>query len=86
MMKNTGMKRKVDELGRIVIPMEIRNKFDINEKDQIEIYVDGDKIILKKYAPSCIFCGETKELREFKDKLVCQKCIVKIDARNKLED
>lgn len=86
MMKNTGMKRKVDELGRIVIPMEIRNKFDINEKDQIEIYVDGDKIILKKYAPSCIFCGETKELSEFKDKLVCQKCIVKIDARNKLED
>lgn len=74
-MKSTGIIRKVDELGRVVIPIEIRNKFDIVEKDPIEIYVDGSSIILKKYAPNCIFCGNTKNLTTYKDKLVCSKCL-----------
>ena len=77
-MKSTGIVRKVDELGRVVIPIEIRNKFDIVEKDPIEIYVDGSSIILKKYEPNCIFCGNTKNLLEYKDKLICDKCSKKI--------
>ena len=74
-MKSTGIVRRVDELGRVVIPIELRNKFDIKEKDPIEIYVDGSSIVLKKYEPNCIFCGSTKKLITYKDKLVCPKCI-----------
>lgn len=77
-MKATGIIRRVDELGRVVIPIEIRNKFNIVEKDPIEIYVDGSSIILKKYEPNCIFCGNTKNLLNYKDKLVCSKCSEKI--------
>ncbi len=73
-MKNTGMIRRLDELGRVVIPIEIRNQFNIVEKDQIEIYVDGDKIILKKHEESCIICGSTENLKEIKNKLICKKC------------
>lgn len=77
-MKSTGIIRKVDELGRVVIPIELRNKFDIAEKDPIEIYVDGSSIVLKKYEPNCVFCGNTKELISYKDKLVCSKCAQKL--------
>lgn len=78
-MKATGIIRRVDELGRVVIPIEIRNKFNIVEKDPIEIYVDGSSIILKKYEPNCIFCGSTENLVEYKDKLVCDKCSKKLN-------
>ena len=74
-MKSTGMIRRVDELGRVVIPKEIRNKLDIQEKDPIEIYVDGDCIILKKFESNCVFCGNTKDLIEYKEKLICKKCL-----------
>ena len=73
-MKSTGIIRRVDELGRVVIPIEIRNKFNIAEKDPIEIYVDGSNIVLKKHEQSCIFCVNTKDLSEYKGKLVCNKC------------
>lgn len=73
-MKSTGIIRRVDELGRVVIPIELRNKFDIKEKDQIEIYVDGTSIVLKKFEQNCIFCGNSKNLIQFKDKLICEKC------------
>lgn len=73
-MKATGIIRRVDELGRVVIPIEIRNQFNIVEKDPIEIYVDGSSIVLKKYEPNCVFCGSTENLVEYKDKLVCNKC------------
>ena len=73
-MKSTGIVRRVDELGRVVIPIEIRNKFEIAEKDPIEIYVEGSSIILKKFEQNCIFCGSTKDLVEYKDRLVCSKC------------
>ena len=79
-MKATGIIRRVDELGRVVIPIEIRNKFDIAEKDPIEIYVDGSSIILKKYEPNCIFCGNSKNLIAYKDKLVCSKCAQKLSS------
>ena len=74
-MKSTGIIRRVDELGRVVIPIELRNKFGIAEKDPIEIYVEGSTIILKKYEPNCIFCGNSKNLIEHKGKFVCEKCI-----------
>lgn len=81
-MKSTGIVRKVDELGRVVIPIEIRNKFDIKEKDPIEIYVDGSSIVLKKFEPNCVFCGNSKNLIEYNDKLVCSKCINKLNSLN----
>ena len=77
-MKSTGIVRRVDELGRVVIPIELRNKFGIAEKDPIEIYVDGSTIVLKKFEQSCIFCGNTKNLVEYQDKLICKECSKKI--------
>ena len=82
-MKSTGIIRKMDELGRVVIPIEIRNQFDIVEKDPIEIYVDGSSIVLKKFEPNCIFCGSTKNLFTYNDKLICKNCSTKI---GKLKD
>lgn len=82
-MKSTGIVRRVDELGRVVIPIELRNKFNIAEKDPIEIYVDGSNIILRKFEPNCVFCGNTKKLTEYNGKLVCDKCIEKLaDLKN----
>jgi len=81
-MKSTGIIRKVDELGRVVIPIELRNKFDISEKDPIEIYVDGSSIILKKYESNCVFCGNSKNLIMHKDKLICKKCLEDINKNN----
>ena len=78
-MKSTGIVRKVDELGRVVIPIELRNKLGIEEKDPIEIYVDGSSVILKKFEPNCIFCGGTKNLIKYKDKLVCSKCCERLN-------
>ena len=83
-MNATGIVRKVDELGRVVIPIELRNKFDIKVKDPIEIFVDSNTIVLKKYEPNCVFCGNTKELVSYNDKLVCEKCIEKLN--NKVKD
>lgn len=77
-MKATGIIRRVDELGRIVIPIELRNKLKIAEKDPIEIYVDGSSIVLKKFEETCVFCGTTKNVQKYKDKLVCDKCISNI--------
>ena len=79
-MKSTGIIRRVDELGRVVIPIEIRNQFNIIEKDPIEIYVDGSSIILKKFEPNCIFCGNNQDLLSYHDKLICTDCAKKIGA------
>lgn len=74
MVKATGITRKVDELGRVVIPIELRRTLGIDEKDPLEIFVDGEKIVLKKYEPACIFCGSADNITKFKDKNVCQEC------------
>lgn len=74
-MKSTGIVRKVDELGRVVIPIELRRTLDIAEKDALEIYVDGDKIILRKYEPACIFCGEATDVENFRGKKICRGCM-----------
>jgi len=81
-MKATGIIRRVDELGRVVIPIEIRNQFKIAEKDPIEIYVDGSAIVLKKFESNCIFCGNTKNLLTYNDKLICESCSDKIGNLN----
>ncbi|HBG17174.1 MAG TPA: AbrB family transcriptional regulator [Firmicutes bacterium] len=75
MMKSTGIVRKVDELGRVVIPIELRRTLRIEEKDALEIYVDGEKIILKKYEPACIFCGNAENVQNFRDKNICKDCL-----------
>ena len=80
-MKATGIVRKVDELGRVVIPIELRNKFDIKVKDPIEIFVDSNSIVLKKYEPNCVLCGNTKNLVSYNEKLVCEKCIEKLNKQ-----
>lgn len=74
-MKSTGIVRKVDELGRIVLPIELRRTLDIAEKDALEIYVEGSSIILRKYQPSCVFCGDAKNVSSFKNKNICQSCL-----------
>ena len=79
-MKSTGIVRKVDELGRIVLPIEMRRTLDIAEKDALEIYVEGSSVILKKYKPSCIFCDPAKDVSEFKGKNVCPKCLKELKS------
>ncbi|GHU54414.1 AbrB family transcriptional regulator [Clostridia bacterium] len=74
-MKNTGITRKVDELGRIVLPMELRRLLQINVKDEIEIFTEDGKIILKKAKTSCVFCGSNNDLTEFKGNVVCGDCV-----------
>ena len=74
-MKSTGIVRKVDDLGRIVLPIEMRRTLDIGEKDALEIYVEGSSVILKKYKPSCVFCDATKDITVFKGKNICPKCL-----------
>lgn len=74
-MKATGIVRKIDELGRIVIPMELRRTLDIKERDPIEIFVDGERIVLVKYRPGCVLCGSAENTRTFKGNRICQKCI-----------
>ena len=74
-MKSTGIIRKVDELGRIVLPIELRRTLDISERDELEIYMENDQIILKKYEPSCIFCASERSLSSYKGKNICPTCI-----------
>jgi len=78
MMKSTGVVRKVDELGRIVIPIELRRTMGIEEKDALEIYVDSDKIILRKYEPACIFCGNAEDVINYKGKNLCKSCLTEL--------
>ena len=74
-MKSTGIVRKVDELGRIVLPIELRRTLDIAEKECLEIYMDGESIVLKKYQPACIFCDEADGITVFHGKNICAGCM-----------
>ncbi len=74
-MKSTGIIRNVDELGRIVVPKEIRKKLGIENTDPVEIYVEGDRIILTKYNSACHFCGSSEDVCDFKSKKICAACI-----------
>ena len=74
-MKATGIVRKVDELGRIVLPIELRRTLNVHIKDPLEIFVDGEYIMLKKYEPACIFCGNAKDVQAIHGKNVCTNCL-----------
>ena len=74
-MKSTGVVRKLDDLGRIVIPIELRRTMDSGLRDTLEIFVEDDKIILKKYHPACIFCNDARDVIYYKDKLICKRCL-----------
>ncbi|CVK18504.1 AbrB/MazE/SpoVT family DNA-binding domain-containing protein [Sporomusa sphaeroides] len=76
-MKSTGITRKVDELGRVVIPRELRRTLDIEEKDPLEIFVDGDRIILRKYNPGCVVCGSADGLVSLDAVRLCPDCVKK---------
>lgn len=77
-MKSIGVVRRIDKLGRIVIPAELRRELDMNIQDPVEMYTEGGSVIIKKYSPSCIFCGEANDVRPFSGKNICPKCMEKI--------
>ena len=77
-MKSTGVVRRVDELGRIVLPAELRKSMDIQIKDALEIFTEGDRIILQKYHPACEFCNNADDVVYFGSKRICRSCIDKI--------
>jgi transcriptional pleiotropic regulator of transition state genes len=74
-MKTTGIVRQMDSLGRIVLPIELRRTLDIAQKDSLEIYVEEDRIVLKKYEPTCIFCENTRDIIDYKGKNICPSCL-----------
>lgn len=74
-MKSLGIVRKVDELGRIVLPIETRKRLGLGPKDPVEIFVEKDRVVLKKYEPSCIFCGDADDVLLYKDKRICKACL-----------
>ena len=80
-MKSTGIVRKVDELGRIVLPIELRRTLDIAERDTLEIFVSDGNIILRKFQPACIFCGSAKDVTEYKGKNICAQCIISLTEK-----
>jgi transcriptional pleiotropic regulator of transition state genes len=77
-MKSTGIIRKVDDLGRIVLPIELRRTLDIAERDELEIFMEDDRIVLKKYEPACVFCSSEQGLISYRGKNICQECARKI--------
>ena len=80
-MKSTGIVRRVDELGRVVLPIELRRTLEIEERDQLEIMLEDDRIILRKYQPTCIFCGAETDLLEYRGKRICGKCLKEINEQ-----
>jgi len=78
-MKSTGIVRKIDDLGRIVIPKELRMTMNLKRKDPMEIFVEGDNIIITKYEKGCLFCGETRRTFDFEGKVVCKDCLDKME-------
>lgn len=78
-MKSLGIVRRIDPVGRIVLPKELRRLFDLTENvDSMEIFVEDDKIILKKYEPSCIFCNRADNVVDYMGKKICRDCIAKL--------
>ena len=73
-MTPTGIVRKIDELGRVVIPMDLRKRFDLKEGDAVEIYIQDNMIVLKKYQPFCIFCGGSNDVFSISGKMMCKEC------------
>ena len=81
-MKSTGIVRRVDELGRVVLPIELRRTLEIEERDQLEITLEDDRIVLRKYQPTCVFCGADTDLLEYRGKRICGKCLQEINEQD----
>ena len=81
-MKSLGIVRKIDELGSLVLPIETRRALGLSAGEGVEIFVDGDRVILQKYEPSCIFCGDADDVVIFAGKKVCRNCIEKLTKEN----
>ena len=79
-MKSTGIVRPVDSLGRVVLPIELRRILDIDKDTSLEVYVDEDRIILKKYQPACIFCGSADDVASSAGRNICKACREAISA------
>ena len=79
-MKATGIVRKIDALGRVVIPKELRDKMYIEDGDPLEIFVENDAIVIQKYAAVCVFCGSGEDLTHFKGRNVCRACAASIKS------
>ena len=77
-MKSTGIVRRIDELGRVVLPIELRRTMNLEVRDAVEIFMEGDAIVLKKYEASCLFCGGNHQLTEFRGKQICGECVRRI--------
>ena len=73
-MKSTGIIRKVDDMGRIVLPIELRRSLEIDDGTPLEIYVEGESIVLKPSKEVCIFCGSSQKVQQFKGRCVCDSC------------
>lgn len=82
-MKATGIVRRIDELGRIVLPIELRRTMDIEERDRVEIYLEDDLIIVRKFEQTCLFCGAARNLIAFKEKSVCRDCIRALNKKSR---
>ncbi|MCK8825937.1 AbrB/MazE/SpoVT family DNA-binding domain-containing protein [Fuchsiella alkaliacetigena] len=78
-MKSIGIVRKIDNLGRVTIPKEVRDNLGIEKGTPLGIYIDGEKLIFKKYEPQCTFCSSEKDIVNFKDKIVCSECLSEIE-------
>jgi len=79
-MRATGIVRRIDALGRVVLPVELRRALDLGKEDGLEIAIDGEDIVLVKHVPRCIFCGQERDLTAFRDRLVCTDCLAAIAA------
>ena len=77
-MKSIGIVRRIDRLGRVVLPIEVRRRLELEDKDGVETFVEKDRVILKKYEPCCIFCGDAEDVTFFKEKRICRKCLAAI--------
>ena len=80
-MHSTGIFRRIDSLGRLVLPKELRKSLDLNQDDYLQIFLDGDAIVLKKSQLSCVLCGGPDELTDFHEKKVCQQCLRELQAK-----
>ena len=80
-MKSTGIVRKIDDLGLIVLPIEQRRILEIGDRDSLEIFIEDNMLILKKYQPACIFCGNAKDVMTFKGRNICPNCIHEINTK-----
>ena len=81
-MKRAGYLLRIDKLGRVVIPKPLRDSFDVHTDDVLEVFTEGGSIVMKKYAPCCVFCGSEDHIVEYKSKAICKKCLDDLSSKH----